>query len=92
MKFTKFSTTEVPSFLGAIDIVFYKDENNGLYRLRYVDPVFRDPSPIMSLHRTMCVSKYAPEIIEGEAIRENSDEVHVKIENEITSFKKMQRN
>lgn len=78
IRLTKVSIREAASFPGAMDIVFYEDENRRLYRLRYVDN--NAPGTIIeSLHRVMCVSKYAPEIIDGDITRESADEVNVKI-------------
>lgn len=88
LRLTKFSISEAASFPGAMDIVFYKDDNNGLYRLRYVDIVNRFLDPIESLHRAMCISKYAPEVIEGEVIGENSDEVRIIAESDLYVLKK----
>lgn len=88
LKLTKFSISEAASFPGSMDIVFYKDIKNGLYRLRYADNLKRYPDPIESLHRAMCVSKYAPEVIEGEVIGENSDEVRIIAESDLYILQK----
>lgn len=78
IKLTKISTREAASFPGSIDIVFYKDEMGRLYRLRYVDNNMpRDV--IEALHRVMCVSKYAPEIIDGEITMDGTGDVGVKM-------------
>jgi len=68
IKLTYFSTREAASFPGPVDVVFYNDENNKTYRLKHVDDNTFPITTIESLHRAMCVSKYAPEIIEGEII------------------------
>ncbi len=79
IKLTKFSTGLAASFPGAMDIVFYKDEEGKHFRLKYVDKEVSSTTFIESLHRVMCVSSYAPEIIEGEVNKESSDEVNIKV-------------
>ncbi len=88
LKLTKISEQEAASFPAAIDIVFYKDEKERAYRLRYADNLKRYPDPIESLHRVMCVSKYAPEIIEGEIIGDNSDEVRIIADSDLYVLQK----
>ncbi len=91
MKLIKISIREAASFPGAMDIVFYKDERGGCYRLRYVDNnAYR--TVIESLHRVMCVSKYAPEIIDGEIAWENSEEVNIKMGRDIYALQKNAEN
>jgi len=72
-------------------VVFYNDENNKTYRLKHVDDNTFPITTIESLHRAMCVSKYAPEIIEGEIIGEDPNTVRVKIDSSVYVLQKMQR-
>ncbi len=88
IKLTKNSTRLAASLPGVMDIVFYKDEKGRLYRLRYVDNVMPPVSISESLHRMMCVAKYAPEIIQGKIIWEHSEDVHVKMGDDIYVIQK----
>ncbi|HEY9245614.1 MAG TPA: hypothetical protein VIO11_02095 [Candidatus Methanoperedens sp.] len=85
----KFSVNMVASFSSTIDIVIYKDEQDRLYRLRYiVDDEQHSYKEIEALYRVMRISQYAPEIIDGEIIGEYSDEFHVKVGNDIYVLQK----
>lgn len=91
IKLSKVSVREALSFPGAMDIVFYEDGKGRLYRLRYVDN--KIPCDIIeSLHRVMCVSKYAPEIIDGEITVENQNEVNVKMDRDVYVLQKNAEN
>ncbi len=81
IKPTKFSVGMAASFTGAMDVVIYRDLKDRLYRLRYVDDERHsyNANAIEVIRRVMCVSRYAPEIIDGEIIEECSDEFHVKV-------------
>jgi len=50
-----------------MDIVFYKDKDDKLYRLRYLKSRAEDHmTEFTKMGIFMCISKYAPDIIEGE--------------------------
>lgn len=87
IRLAKVSVREALSFPGTMDIVFYKDENNRLYRLRYVNNMHCE-DVIETLHRVMCASKYAPEIIDGEITMENLDEVYAKMGRDVYVLQK----
>lgn len=92
IRLTKVSVREAVSFPGAIDIVFYRDEKGALYRLRYTDRGIPSLTFIESLHRVMCLSKYAPEIIDGEIVMDDPDEINVKMDKDIYNLKKNAEN
>jgi hypothetical protein len=85
---TKFSVGQALSYPGTMDMVFYKDENSRLYRLRYVDNGIPTESVIQAMHRVMCVSEYAPSTIEGEIIDEFSDEIRIKAGSDVFVFQR----
>lgn len=59
-----------------IDVVFYKDEKEMLYRLKYIeDCAIRNG--IEALHYIICMGKYAPEVVEGKVIFENEEELRI---------------
>lgn len=63
------------------DIVLYKNEGSQLYRLRYLKSMFDEYlSQIDRLKIFACISKYAPDILEGELVKDSNDEVHIKTE------------
>lgn len=63
------------------DIVFYKDETDKLYRLRYLkSAIYETSDQLEILGRMVCISKYATDTIEGEIIEDGTDQVHVKTE------------
>lgn len=92
IRLTKVSVREAVSFPGAIDIVFYRDEKGALYRLRHTDRGIPSLTFIESLHRVMCLSKYAPEIIDGEIVMDVPDEINVKMDKDIYNLKKNAEN
>lgn len=79
IKVTKFSAGMVASFISMMDIVIYRDLHDRLYRLRYVEEELHSYNASEMLRRVMCVSQFAPGIIDGEIIEERSDEFHVKV-------------
>lgn len=83
----KFSAGMAASFSGAIDIVIYRDEQDRLYRLRYIVDDGRYEA-IEALRRVIRISQYAPEIIDGEIIGEYFGEFHVKAGSDIYVFQK----
>lgn len=76
MKLTKTSTRVAMSLI-PMDMVFYKDEANRLYRLFKV-PLISDTEE-EALIKATCLSKYAPDIIDGEIIEDNPEEVHIQL-------------
>jgi hypothetical protein len=73
----------------ATDMVFYKDECGKLYRLRYLKSMFDEYlSQIDRLKIFACISKYAPDILDGEIVQDNNDEVHIKTERGIYILEK----
>ncbi len=91
IRLTKVSVREAASFPGAMDIVFYRDEEGRLYRLRYVNNMHCE-DVIEALHRVMCVSRYAPEIIDGEITMENPGEVNAKMGRDVYVLQKNAEN
>lgn len=67
IKPTQFSAGMAASFSGAMDTVVYRDEQDRLYRLRYVDDERHsyNANAIEVIRRVMCVSRFAPEIIDA---------------------------
>ena len=85
---TKTSVREAMSLIPT-DMVFYKDKDDKLYRLRYLKSAFDDYlSELDKLRIFVCISKYAPDILEGEIVEDNLDEVHVKAERGIYILQK----
>lgn len=88
IKLTKTSVREAMSLI-PMDMVFYKDRDDKLYRLRYLKSAFEDYlDQIAILHKLVCISKYAPDILEGEIVEDSPDEVHVKTERGIYILQK----
>lgn len=78
VKLIKTSVREAMSLI-PMDMVFYKDKDDKLYRLRYLKSAFEDYlDQLEILHKWACISKYAPDILEGEIIEDTHAEVHVK--------------
>lgn len=75
MKLTKHSVKVAMSLIPN-DIVFYRDEKKNCYRLMKVPypPVDQREALVMAV----CLSKYAPDIIEGDVIEDHPKVVHVK--------------
>ena len=70
------------SFPAVMDIVFYKDENNKLYRLyciKYAKPKKEDFT--QTFDRLICMGRYAPQIIKGKIIQENERDLKIRAEN-----------
>lgn len=85
---TKTSVREAMSLI-PIDMVFYKDKDDKLYRLRYLKSAFEDYlSELDKLRIFVFISRYAPDILEGEIVQDNRDEVHVKAERGIYILQK----
>lgn len=73
----------------ATDMVFYKNEDSKLYRLRYLKSLFDEYlSQVDRLKIFACISKYAPDILDGEIVQDNNDEVHIKTERGIYILEK----
>ncbi len=85
---TKFSAGMVASFISVMDVVIYRDLQDRLYRLRYVEEEQHSYNASETLRRVMCVSQFAPGIIDGEIIEERSDEFHVKVGSDIYVLQK----
>ncbi len=75
MKFTKVSVKVAMSLIPN-DIVFYRDEKNNCYRLTKIPypPVDQYEALVMAT----CMSKYAPDVIEGGVIEDHPKVIHVK--------------
>lgn len=88
LKLTKSSVKEAMGLIPT-DMVFYKDAEDKLYRLRYLKSPFDEClSEVQKLNIYVCISKYAPDILEGEIVEDNPDEVHVKAERRIYIIQK----
>ncbi len=88
MALTK-TSVKVAMGLVPMDMVFYKDENDKLYRLRYLkSAIYETTDQIEILGRLMNVSKYATDIIEGEVVEDSPAELHIKAERGIYIFQK----
>jgi hypothetical protein len=80
MKLSKFYVGEIIGII-ATDMVFYKNEDGKLYRLRYLKSPFDEYlNQIDRLEIFACIAKYAPDILEGEIVQDNNIEVHIKTE------------
>ncbi|HEY9247422.1 MAG TPA: hypothetical protein VIO11_11295 [Candidatus Methanoperedens sp.] len=77
MRLNKTSTKEAMSLI-PMDVVFYKDETDRLYRLRKV-PLISD-TEYEALIKATCLSKYAPDLIDGEIIEDNPEEIHIRVD------------
>ncbi len=60
------------------DVVFYKDEDNRLYRLIKV-PV-SPHSEYEALEIAACKNRYAPDIINGDVIEDNPKEIYIRVD------------
>ena len=88
LKLTKSSVREAMGLIPT-DMVFYKDSDANLYRLRYLKSPFDEyMSEVQKLTIYACISKYAPDILEGEIVEDNPEEVHVKAERGIYIIQK----
>ncbi len=88
VKLTK-TSVKVAMGLVPMDMVFYKDKNDKLYRLRYLkSAIYETTDQIEILGRLMNVSKYATDIIEGEVVEDSPAELHIKAERGIYIFQK----
>ena len=88
LKLTKSSVKEAMGLIPT-DMVFYKDAEDKLYRLRYLKSPFDEClSEVQKLNIYACISKYAPDILEGEIVEDNPDEVNVKAERGIYIIQK----
>jgi len=70
------------SFPAAMDIVFYKDEKDQLYRLYRID--YAEPKKddfTHSFDRLICLGRYAPQFIEGKIVRENERGLKIRTKN-----------
>lgn len=76
MKLTLHEIRSAVSFPAVIDVVFYKDEKETLYRLKYIED-YTIRNGIEALHYIICIGKYAPEVMEGEIIFENEEELRI---------------
>lgn len=64
------------SFPAVIDMVFYKDGEENLYRLLRI----REKSvrtELETFHHVMCLGQYAPEVIEGEVILDSERQMEI---------------
>lgn len=88
VKLTK-TSVKVAMSLIPMDMVFYKDENDKLYRLKYLkSAIFETVDQAEILDRIVNISKYATDIIEGEVVKDSLDEIHIKAECGIYIFQK----
>ncbi len=88
VKLTK-TSVKVAMGLVPMDMVFYKDENDKLYRLRYLkSAIFETTDQLEILGRLVNISKYATDIIEGEVVEDSPAELHIKAERGIYIFQK----
>jgi hypothetical protein len=70
------------SFPAVMDIVFYKDEKNKLYRLYHI--AYAKPKKenyTQTFNRLVCLGNYAPKIIEGKIVQENKHGLIIKDKN-----------
>ena len=71
------------------DMVFYKDKDDKLYRLRYLKSAFEEYlRELDKLRIFVGISKYAPDILDGEIVEDSPAEVHVKAERGTYIFQK----
>ena len=92
MKLTKVAV-RVAMGLIPTDMVFYQDEKDKVYRLRYLkSAVYEISDPIEILSRLVLISKYAPDTLEGEIVEDSSKEVHIKTDRGIYIFQKNAEN
>ena len=72
------------SFPAVIDVVFYKDNRNSLYRLCWIKKRKNkniSEDVIKIFHQTMYLGCYAPEVIEGKIIFNNKRIIEIAGEN-----------
>ncbi len=92
MKLTKVAVREAMGLI-PMDMVFYKDEKDKVYRLRYLkSAIYETSDPIEILSRLVSVSKYAPDTLEGEIVEDSSKEVHIKTDRGIYLLQKNAEN
>lgn len=88
MKLTKVAVRMAMGLIPT-DMVFYKDEKDKLYRLRYLkSAVYETSDPLEILSRLVFISKYAPDTLKGEIVEDSIKEVHIKTERGIYIFQK----
>lgn len=80
IRLKKFDVRRAVSFLAVIDIVFYKDENDNLYRLKQIEDN-KPRTSVESLHHAMCLDHYAPRVIEGEIVSDYKNGMEIKDKN-----------
>lgn len=79
MKLKKYSEHQALSWNCVVDIIFYKDESDNLYRLQYVIPTDKGGlKEYSSWIYVTNVAGFAPEIIDGETIKESKNEIRIK--------------
>ena len=72
------------SLPGVIDVVFYKDDRNSLYRLCWIKKEKNknvSEDVIKIFHQAMCLGCYAPEVIDGETTFNNKEIIEIVDEN-----------
>lgn len=96
MKLIKISS-RIAMSLVPIDIVFYKDEDNKLYRLLKVPITAYDEFDALEI--AACKNRYAPDIINGEIVEDGPKEIHIRVDridsdnyNYCTGIYKFQKN
>ena len=75
---------KVLSFPAVIDVVFYKDDRNSLYRLCWIKKEKNkkvSEDVIKIFHQAMCLGCYAPEVIDGKIMFNNEDIIEIVDEN-----------
>lgn len=91
MKLKLESIKQAVSFPAAVDVVFYKDDEGRLYRLRYIEDN-RPRNTAESLHRIMLLGEHAPKEIVGRVIFENKGELRISGGREIYHIQKNAQN
>jgi bifunctional DNA-binding transcriptional regulator/antitoxin component of YhaV-PrlF toxin-antitoxin module len=92
MKLTKVAVREAMGLIPT-DMVFYKDEEDKIYRLRYLkSAIYETSDQIEILSRLVLISKYAPDTLEGEIVEDSSKEVHIQTDRGIYIFQKNAEN
>jgi len=85
---------KVLSFPAVIDVVFYKDDRNSLYRLCWIKKeknkkVLEDVIKIF--HQAMYLGCYAPEVIDGETTFNNNKKI-IEIVDENKNIYRLEKN
>lgn len=75
MKLTKLITRIAMSLI-PYDIVFYKDENNRIYRLMKTPYIGYNEMDFLDM--AVNKAKYAPEIVDGDIVDENDKEIRIR--------------